>query len=149
MARPMKPVLRKVRDAADLAAAKSVRLRVFVDEQGVPPEIEMDEYDSAAVHVICLLEEEAVGTGRLVEMPDGMKLGRVAVMPEHRDRGFGALIVKRLLDMAARSSHLPVYANVQVSAVGFYEKLGFKSVGPHFSEAGIEHVRMIWSAKST
>lgn len=140
----MEPVLREIRNATDLAAAKSVRLRVFVDEQGVPPEIEMDEYDSAAVHVICLLGKETVGTGRLVEMPDGMKLGRVAVMPEHRSRGFGALIVKWLLEKAARSGHLPVYANVQVSAADFYEKLGFKPVGPHFPEAGIEHVRMIW-----
>ena len=140
----MDPEFREAATPADMEAAKSVRFSVFVEEQGVPPEIEMDEYDSEAVHVICLIGGRAVGTGRLVDMPDGMKLGRVAVLKEHRDRGLGTGIVIWLLDRAKEAGHNGVYANVQIGAVGFYEKLGFEVNGQQFFEAGIEHVRMEW-----
>jgi predicted GNAT family N-acyltransferase len=140
----MKPEFKEAVTPADLEAVKSVRLRVFVEEQGVPPEIEMDEHDSEALHVICLVGGRAGGTGRLVGMPDGMKLGRVAVLKEHRARGLGTGIVRWLLRRATEAVHTGVYANVQLGAVDFYKKLGFEATGPQFLEAGIEHVRMEW-----
>lgn len=142
----MKAVLARVASDADLQAAKAVRTRVFVEEQGVPPEMEMDEHDAAAVHVLCTVGGKAVGTGRLVGMPDGMKLGRVAVLPEHRGRGLGTLLVRWLLDAAMRLGHRRVYANVQLGAREFYERLGFEAAGDEFMEAGIRHVRMEWRA---
>jgi predicted GNAT family N-acyltransferase len=118
-------------------------MKVFVEGQGVPPDIEMDGYDDVAIHVICLADGRVAGTGRLVELPDGMKLGRVAVLPEFRGRGAGTAIVNWLLARAHGSGHNRVYANVQVSARAFYEKLGFRVEGELFMEAGIEHVRMV------
>jgi predicted GNAT family N-acyltransferase len=140
--RVMNAVLSQAASEEDMQAAKDVRRRVFVEEQGVPPEIEMDEYDEGAIHVLCSVGVEVVGTGRLVLMPDGMKLGRVAVLPRHRAAGLGTMIVMWLLDRAAQQGCGRVYANVQVGARAFYERLGFAAVGETFTEAGIEHVRM-------
>jgi len=148
MTRPMEPEFRQVRTPAELEGAKSVRTSVFVREQNVPPEIEMDEYDAVAIHVICVLEGEIVGTGRLVRMPDGMKLGRVAVLKEHRGNGLGTEIVRWLVRRAAQSGHGRVHANVQIHAAQFYENLGFRAVGDTFLEAGIEHVRMECAVKA-
>ncbi|MDO9537871.1 MAG: GNAT family N-acetyltransferase, partial [Thermoplasmata archaeon] len=136
---------RKVCNAEDMDAAKSIRLSVFVDEQNVPPEIEMDEYDELATHVLYLADDVPVGTGRLVDMPDGMKLGRVAVLSGYRSLGIGTEIVKWLLDRAKTEGHNRVYANVQINAREFYETLGFKAEGDLFLEAGIEHVKMVWN----
>jgi predicted GNAT family N-acyltransferase len=144
----MKPEFRKVSTPEEMEAAKSVRFSVFVHEQGVPCQIEMDEHDADATHVICLIDGKVVGTGRLVRMPDGMKLGRVAVLAEYRKRGLGAELVKWLLDRAMKDGQELVYANVQIEARGFYHKMGFKSVGEHFDEAGIEHVKMAWNKKT-
>ncbi len=111
--------MRQVHTPEDMAAARAKRLEVFVGEQNVPLEIEMDSYDADATHVICFLDGRAVGTGRIVSMPDGMKLGRVAVLRQHRRSGLGTLIVGWLLDKAAESGFREVYANVQVSAEPF------------------------------
>jgi len=135
----MKHDLREAKGKFDMEAARHIRLEVFVREQNVPPEIEMDRYDIEALHVLCLVEGRPVGTGRLVRMPDGMKLGRVAVLREFRSRGLGTGIVKWLL---ARAGDVPVYANVQITAEKFYRRMGFAPEGDVFLEAGIEHVRM-------
>jgi predicted GNAT family N-acyltransferase len=140
----MKPELRKVSNSEEMEAAKSVRFSVFVHEQGVPCQIEMDKHDAHAIHVICLIDDKVVGTGRLAMMPDGMKLGRVAVLAEYRKCGLGAGIVEWLLDKAKEAGHDMVYANVQIGAKKFYENMRFKAVGAHFMEAEIEHVKMIW-----
>jgi predicted GNAT family N-acyltransferase len=133
--------LREVKSHYDLEAAKSLRLEVFVLEQNVPREIEMDEYDAGAIHVLCLVRGQPVGTGRLVKMPDGVKLGRVAVLRDFRGKGLGTEIVGWLL---ARAGGNRVYANVQLTALDFYKRLGFVREGGPFFEAGIEHVKMIW-----
>ncbi|MFO7618698.1 MAG: GNAT family N-acetyltransferase [Thermoplasmata archaeon] len=127
----------------DMDRARSIRLRVFVREQNVPMEIEMDEYDAVAIHMVCLLDGRVVGTGRLVQMPDGMKLGRVAILREHRGKGLGTGIVRWLLGKAMESGAKSVYANVQIGAMEFYEKLGFRSSGGIFMEANIEHIKMV------
>ncbi len=136
----MDHALREAKDRFDLEAAKHIRLEVFVREQNVPSDIEMDEYDSKAIHVLCLVNGQPVGTGRLVKMPDGMKLGRVAVLRDYRGKGLGREIVKWLLRRAGEG--MPVYANVQTSAEAFYRRLGFVPEGDRFMEAGIEHVKM-------
>ncbi len=137
----MEYTLQEVMSSADLEAAKSVRLEVFVREQNVPREMEMDEYDAKAIHVLCLANGKSVGTGRLVKMPDGLKLGRVAVLRDYRGKCIGTEIVRWLL---ARAGENLVYANVQLTALDFYKRLGFVAEGGCFIEAGIEHVKMTW-----
>lgn len=133
-----------VRDAdftADFAAIRLVRETVFIDEQRVPRELEFDDRDPLCRHVLAFDGERAVGTGRL-DVDYGGKIGRVAVVASHRRSGVGAAIMERL-HAIAREAGLPrLWCHAQLTAVPFYERLGYVSEGPTFEEAGIEHERM-------
>lgn len=125
---------------ADRAAIESVRRAVFVVEQGVPEHEEWDTADAVSHHVLALTpKRDAVGTGRLE--PTG-KIGRVAVLPEYRGTGVGSGIVSHLVSLASRLGLTQVHLNSQETAVGFYERLGFRVDGPVFQEVGIPHRRM-------
>lgn len=125
--------------ALDKNALRRVRERVFVEEQGVPLELEHDEEDASAYHLIAEdLQGEPIGTGRL--LPTG-QIGRMAVMPAWRNRGVGRALMRGLLTQAV-SDGLQPYLNAQRTAIGFYLGFGFSPVGPEFVEAGIAHQRM-------
>lgn len=117
----------------------AIRERVFVDEQGVPAELEYDGLDPAAQHVLAWVDGEAVGTGRVLD--DG-HIGRIAVLPAWRGQGVGAEIVQALIEQAARAGCTRVYLGAQVHAVGFYQQLGFSVHGEPFMDAGILHRHM-------
>lgn len=127
---------------ADNAALRAVRFTVFVDEQRVPEEIEIDDEDRRCIHVLAHDDGIPVGTGRVDIEKDG-KIGRVAVLALHRRKGVGAAIM-RLLHTIASENGLPrCWCHAQVSAAPFYEKLGYRIAGDEpFDEAGIPHVRM-------
>jgi predicted GNAT family N-acyltransferase len=121
--------------------ASEVRESVFVDEQEVPREIELDEHDAASSHVVaCDSDGTAVGTGRL--LPDG-HIGRMAVLADWRGKGVGRAMLERLMEEAARRKmrHLALHAQTQAS--GFYRRFGFIEEGPEFMEAGIPHRTMV------
>jgi predicted GNAT family N-acyltransferase len=129
---------------ADWPEAQSLvmplRLEVFVDEQGVPPDIEQDEYDPVSRHAIAADAGGAViGTGRL--LPDG-HVGRMAVAAHARGRGVGAAVLAALLAEAARRGSSRAVLHSQVSAEGFYARYGFQRSGGVFMEAGIAHIIM-------
>lgn len=122
------------------ALVMPVREQVFVKEQGVPAEMELDEFDPLSLHVAAIGPDGAViGTGRL--LPDG-HIGRLAVLPEWRGKGCGRALFDALLDAAreAGMNHLALHA--QVSAISFYRPFGFVEQGDVFMEAGIPHVLM-------
>jgi predicted GNAT family N-acyltransferase len=117
-----------------------LRLRVFVDEQGVPPEIEQDEFDPVSVHAIATdAAGEVIGTARL--LPDG-HVGRFAVTALQRGRGVGERLLQALLDEAARRGHRRVVLHAQLTAEAFYARYGFERTGDVFMEAGIAHATM-------
>lgn len=117
-----------------------LRLAVFVDEQGVPPEIEQDEYDPVSRHAIAVDASGAViGTGRL--LPDG-HVGRMAVAAHARGRGVGAQVLAALLAEAAQRGFSRAVLHAQVAAEGFYARYGFRRSGGVFMEAGIGHIIM-------
>ena len=116
-----------------------IRRTVFIEEQQVPESDEWDDDDAVSAHVLVRLNREPVGTGRL--NPAG-KIGRIAVIAGARGRGIGALILRSLLDQARRRGIRRPYLHAQLQAVPFYERLGFRSEGGVFDEAGIPHVRM-------
>jgi predicted GNAT family N-acyltransferase len=138
-----------VRDAdfaADFASLRYVRETVFVDEQRVPRELEFDERDALCRHVLVLDGGAPVATGRL-DVDYAGKVGRVAVVAAHRRMGVGTAVMGRL-HAIAREARLPsVWCHAQLSAVPFYERLGYASSGPTFEEAGIEHVRMEYALR--
>lgn len=123
----------------DQDTLRTLRETVFVQEQGVPADIEWDGKDAAAAHAIAELGGRPVACGRL--MPDG-KIGRMAVLPEARNRGIGARIMTALIDQAMRRGLRTVYLHAQSHAAGFYRRQAFVQEGDTFVEAGIEHVAM-------
>jgi predicted GNAT family N-acyltransferase len=134
----------RVRDAdftADFASIRLVRERVFIDEQHVPRELEFDERDPLCRHVLAFEGDAPVGTGRL-DLHYGGKVGRVAVVATHRRRGVGAAVMQRLHTIAREQGQPRLWCHAQLTAVPFYESLGYVSSGATFLEAGIEHVRM-------
>lgn len=121
-------------------AVSPVRFAVFVDEQGVPAEIELDEHDAASVHAVARdAAGTVVGTGRL--LPDG-HVGRMAVLAAWRSRGVGGRILQALLDEARRRGLVEAVLSAQVKATAFYLRHGFAAEGEVYEEAGILHRRM-------
>ncbi len=146
----------RVVDDAGLAAAHALRLAVFVDEQGVPVEEEIDDLDTAetTTHVLVRDRErggEVVGTGRLLTdpgRPGEVHVGRVAVAAVARGTGAGAAVMRALEEVALAEHAVPgqdgrpvvrVLLSAQVQAIGFYERLGYAVSGPVYLDAGIDH----------
>jgi predicted GNAT family N-acyltransferase len=136
--------------------ALAVRYRVFVDEQGVDPDIEVDDHEEEATHFVAYDEGEAVGVARLrpydpaeyggpasVEY-DGpvAKVERMAVLREYRGQGVGRAILETVEERAREMEFERARLHAQVRSAGFYEALGYERVGAEFEEAGIPHVAM-------
>ncbi len=145
--------VRRLAGEADWAAAHDIRRRVFVDEQGCPPELEWDEHDTPAargstcVHLLGLLAGEPVATARWREVSlagaPAAKLERFAVLPSHRGLGLGRRLVEAAMSDASASGHDRFTLHAQSHLVPFYNDFGFAVAGAPFDEAGIEHVKMV------
>ncbi|WP_251368825.1 GNAT family N-acetyltransferase [Polynucleobacter sp. MWH-Braz-FAM2G] len=121
-----------------------IRETVFIQEQGVPAALEIDEYDPSAAHALAFEGAECVGTGRLVKLGVGeFQIGKMAVLARFRGRGIGKQILKKLVDLARTQGAIKIILHSQISAIPFYEKLGFQATGPGYDEAGITHRNMI------
>lgn len=121
-------------------AARMVRSEVFIDEQKVPVELEWDELDTASLHAVAIDAAGRVcGTGRL--LPDG-HIGRMAVRRNVRGRGLGSAILAALMQAARLRGDAEVALNAQTHAQAFYARMGFRSEGEEFEDAGIPHIHM-------
>lgn len=129
-------------DKEFLAQAFELRHQVFVEEQRVPPELERDEDDRLALHVVALAGQEVVATGRLVIHGNQGKIGRMAVKKGWRGKGLGGKVLMKLLETGRDQGVTYFYLHAQLAVEPFYERLGFFRVGEIFEEAGIPHVRM-------
>ncbi len=121
---------------------KEIRTQVFVYEQKVDADLDFDGQDNDAIHVLIFYQKKPIGTARMLD--DG-HIGRVAVLKSHRKKGAGSLALTTLIEEAKRRKIHRVYLGSQISAVGFYEKLGFITHGEEFMEAGIRHINMALS----
>jgi predicted GNAT family N-acyltransferase len=128
------------------AEASRIRFRVFVEEQGVPRDIELDERDADCVHALAYEHGKVVGTGRLLPREEGARavahIGRMAVLPECRGRGIGSRILESLIGKARERGEELVALSAQVHAVEFYRSHGFQPMGEIYEEAGIPHRKM-------
>jgi predicted GNAT family N-acyltransferase len=131
----------------ELAMAFAIRMRVFVKEQGVPAEIELDRDDKRALHFLATAGGKAVGTARIVLHSRDAKIGRMAVLKSYRRKGVGNKLLRRAIAAARRLGAKTIYLHAQVAVIGFYDRLGFRAVGPVFDEAGIPHRKMILLAR--
>ena len=144
----IKLVITQIKDEAELFQALAIREVVFIEEQHVPETIERDAEDARAYHLLAFAEGHAIGTGRLVVLPTAPKgekgtwgqIGRMAVLQAHRKQGVGNLLLRDLEAEARRRGLAGVLVHSQLYALGFYERHGYRPVGPVFEEAGIDHV---------
>ena len=117
----------------------AIRYEVFVDEQNVPEELEIDGLDGKAKHVLAFVDGVPIGTGRILD--DG-HIGRVAVLKDYRGFGIGKLIMKELIKWAQDITLKKVWLSSQWHAHSFYLDLGFVCIGEIYKEAGIDHIKM-------
>ena len=124
-------------------ALRAVREAVFIREQGVPVELEWDEFDADCIHLIAVdAAENAIGTARLLQQGENGGIGRMAVLKEWRGKGVGDALMRHLMKEAAALEIQQLTLNAQAYAVGFYARFGFAPMGNQFLEAGIPHVKM-------
>lgn len=139
--------------AAERADALAVRHAVFVEEQGVPEDREVDEYDDHpdTIHFVAYASggdgrpsgRRAIGAARLRPYGDGVgKVERVAVRGAHRGEGVGRRLMAAVERTAAERGFETLALDSQTHAAGFYERLGYGTVGEEFMDAGIPHVSM-------
>ncbi len=129
-------------DRALMEQAWAIRRRVFIEEQHVPEEIELDADDARAVHALALEDGRPVGCGRMVAHADYVKIGRMAVLRERRRTGVGRAVLEFLVEQARRRGFHRAVLDAQLHAEGFYREQGFTPVGEVFEEAGILHRTM-------
>jgi predicted GNAT family N-acyltransferase len=133
-------------DAPRLEEALAIRMRVFVEEQSVPLDLEIDEHDRddpAARHALVRVAGRAVATGRYYLLDaDAVQIGRLAVLAGWRGQGVGARLLDALLDEARRGGFGRASLDAQTQALDFYRKAGFAEEGETFFDAGILHQRM-------
>jgi predicted GNAT family N-acyltransferase len=135
-------VVKVVQDPALLEECFALRFRVFVDEQGVPPHEELDDFDAEAQHFAAVLDDKVVGTARLVDKGSGVgKIGRMAVEAQYRGTGIGREVMQSVMSEGFLQFHTLIL-DAQTSALPFYEKLGFTAEGDEFLDCGIPHLRM-------
>ena len=121
------------------AAAGALRTAVFVCEQGIPAELEWDEWDARSVHCVAYRGGEPVGTGRL--LPDG-RIGRMAVRADLRGQGIGRRVLETLVAVASARGDTRIELSAQRQVELFYRAQGFVPVGEPYDEVGISHVKM-------
>lgn len=140
----------QVKDEGDLASALAIREIVFIEEQRVPESLERDEEDSRAYHVLAYEGGHAIGTGRLVTLPEAPpneqgtwgQIGRMAVLVSHRKGGVGRKILQTLEGEARRLGLDGIVLHAQLHAHEFYLRNGYHDSSAIFEEAGMPHVEM-------
>ena len=121
-----------------------IREKVFIQEQGVPEDMELDKFDHISNHALAYEGRLCVGTGRLVRLNSHhAKIGRMAVLSAFRYRGIGKAILSRLITLAKAEGVLTLILHSQVSVIPFYEKFGFIAKGAVYDEAEISHRNMM------
>jgi predicted GNAT family N-acyltransferase len=124
--------------------AYAIRKQVFVDEQNVPEDLEIDELDSDASHILVFEGDQCIGTARLVDLGNHQaQIGRMAVLDDFRGQGIGRKILDTLIQQAGTQGAHQVLLHAQIRAIPFYEKCGFIAQGPQYQEAGIDHRNMM------
>ena len=126
----------------ELQHIREIRKKVFIMEQNVPKDVEIDQYEDTSNHIIALIDDRFIGTARWRKTENGIKLERFAVLKEKRGLGIGKELVRFILKQIKKES--VIYLHAQDHVISFYKKLGFYSVGDHFYEGEISHQKMIW-----
>lgn len=122
--------------------AFQIRRIVFVQEQYVPLELEIDHFDDIAIHFIGYEKERPIAASRLRFIDNIGKLERICVLKPYRGRSFGKQVIKTMEEKARDEGCSKVKLNAQTHATEFYEKMGYQIISEEFLDAGIPHVTM-------
>lgn len=134
--------IKLIEPGGNFSDAVSIRFEVFVEEQNIDPEAELDEHDYEAHFAVLYDDGVPVACARVYFYANEARLGRVAVLRHARGRGYGAAVCERLLDLCRQNGTERVVLDSQSYAVPFYEKLGFTPCSGEFLEEGIPHIAM-------
>ena len=134
----------KTNDEKNLAL--NIRREVFIKGLNIPEHLEIDSNEESSKYILAKVDGKSVGTARWRKTDEGMKLERFTVLNDYRSIGIGTMMTKFILNQLKNSKL--IYLNAQESAISFYEKMGFKPIGPRFKEVNIEHQKMIYSKDS-
>ena len=134
--------VRPARDQAEVDAALALRHEVFVVEQRVPLDDELDGRDAHALHLVGVQDGRVVATCRVLSDGDTALLGRMAVAPDARRRGLASRLLAAAEAHAGASGARRVALSAQTGALGLYERAGYAARGERFLDAGIEHLMM-------
>jgi predicted GNAT family N-acyltransferase len=137
--------VRVAQSKAELDTCLRLRWTVFVEEQGVPPSLEVDDHDRdpRTVHALGFHDKVPAAAGRAVFLEGGVaRIGRMAVVDDVRKRGLGAALLRFLENEAKHRGAKRATLAAQVRARGFYERNGYAARGTEFDDAGIPHVEM-------
>lgn len=124
-------------------ALRDIRKHVFIDEQGVPEELEWDSDDQHATHFLMCAQGQPLGTARLLD--DG-HIGRVAILPAWRGQGLGEHLMRNVMAHARQRGMTTLLLSAQLQATPLYQRLGFIRCSDEYLEAGILHVAMCWQS---
>lgn len=132
-----------VENHEELEDAFSVRKIVFIKEQSVPEEVEIDQYEDDSVHFVLYHDGAPIGAGRF-RLVDGYgKLERICVLKEERKTGAGKQLMTEIEEYARENGIHKLKLNAQTHAIPFYDRLGYEVVSEEFMDAGIPHRTMI------
>lgn len=127
----------------ELEDAFFVRREVFVNEQGVPSSLEMDEYDEKASHFVIYKNSSPIGAGRIRETEAGIgKVERVCILSDYRGLHLGKQIMQALENHGSERGFNKIILNAQTQVIPFYESLGYVITSPEFMDASIPHRAM-------
>ncbi|KAF0816821.1 MULTISPECIES: GNAT family N-acetyltransferase [unclassified Cytobacillus] len=126
----------------EMQDAFSIRKQVFVGEQNVPLEEEIDQFEDEAVHFVLYNKGIPAGAGRFRTVDGNGKVERICVLKEHRKSGSGKAIMDKIEELARKQGLPALKLNAQTQAIPFYEKLGYQVISEEFMDAGIPHRTM-------
>lgn len=135
--------IKTVKSKEELAQAFHVRMVVFVEEQKVPAEEELDTHDKTSIHFVGYDEaNKSIAASRLRFTADYGKLERICVLKSHRGKSHGSLMIEAMEAAIKEKEYKKAKLNAQTHAIAFYERLGYEVVSDEFMDAGIPHVTM-------
>lgn len=132
-----------VENEQELNDAYTVRKTVFIEEQHVPEDEEIDQYESDAIHFVLYHEGTPIGAGRFRILDGCGKVERICVLKEARNHGAGREIMAGIEQFAKQHGINKLKLNAQTHAIPFYAGLGYEVVSEEFIDAGIPHKAMV------
>lgn len=142
-------IVKIVESKEELNRAYQVRMNVFVEEQKVPKELEIDEHEDEAIHFVGYEDSEAIAASRLRFVDSYGKLERICIEKDHRGKSHGKEIIKAMEDIVLERGFTKSKLNAQTHAEAFYQHLGYVTISGEFLDAGIPHVTMVKDLSQT